>query len=346
MLVNLIRGFVALGQSVDVVLVRANSPHLARLPPQVNVIHLHTNHTFAAIPAFARYLRDQRPAVVLAAKDRAGRAAVLARAMAQTNTRLVLRLGTNLSAAMAIRTAPERWLRYAPIRLLYPQLERIIAVSQGVAEDTAQIARIPRERIRVIRNPVITPELTSLAMESCPHPWLERDQPPVILGIGRLQQQKDFPTLIRAFARIHAERDCRLIILGDGGGRAQLTELIAELNLNSSVALPGFQTNPYAWLARAGLFVLSSAWEGSPNVLTEALALGVPVVATDCPSGPAEILNCGQYGTLVSIGDAAALAKAMIATLEQPLSSSFLRQAVVDYTLEYSAAQYLQALGL
>ncbi|WP_304299338.1 glycosyltransferase [Chromatium okenii] len=346
MLINLIRGFIALDQPVDLVVVRANSPHLARLPPQVNLIQLHTKHTFSAIPAFARYLRDQRPAVVLAAKDRAGRAAVLARAMAQINTCLVLRLGTNLSAAMAMRTAPERWLRYAPIRLLYPQLDRIIAVSQGVADDTAQIARIPHERISVIRNPVITPELNQLAAEPCPHSWLEPNQPPVILGMGRLQQQKDFPTLIRAFAQVRAERNCRLIILGEGGGRAQLTQLIAELGLNTSVALPGFQVNPYAWLARAGLFALSSAWEGSPNVLTEALALGVPVVATNCPSGPAEILNSGQYGKLVSVGDVAAMANAMVETLKKPLSPVFLRQAVSEYTQEYSAAQYLQALGL
>ncbi|MBK1694393.1 glycosyl transferase [Chromatium weissei] len=344
MLINLIRGFAAFDQTIDLVVTRTDSPHLARLPSQVNLIPLSTQHTFSAIPALARYLYKNRPTVMLAAKDRAGRVAVLARAIAQTNTRLVLRLGTNLSAAMAMRTAPERWLRYAPIRLLYPQLDLIIAVSEGVATDTAQIARIPRERIRVIRNPVITPELNSLAMEPAPHSWLEQNQPPVILGMGRLQRQKDFSTLIRAFAQVRATHDCRLIILGEGGGRAQLTELITELNLNADVILPGFQANPYAWLARAKLFVLSSAWEGSPNVLTEALALGVPVVATDCPSGPAEILNNGQYGTLVSIGDAAAMAQAMIATLNQPLSPLLLRQAVIEYTQEYSAAQYLQAL--
>jgi glycosyltransferase involved in cell wall biosynthesis len=344
MLINLIHGFVAAGHAVDLVLIRANSPHLTQLPAAVRVIHLHTRHTMTAIPALARYLSAQRPPVLLAVKERAGQAAVLARALAQTDTRLVLRLGTNLSAALATRTAPERWLRYAPLRLLYPQLHHIIAVSEGVAADTAHLARLPRDRLSVIRNPVITPELATQAAAPCPHPWLEPGQPPVIMGAGRLQRQKDFPTLLRAFAQLRRERDCRLIILGDGGGRAQLTELIAELGLTACVALPGFHANPYCWLARARVFALSSAWEGSPNVLTEALALGVPAVATNCPSGPAEILNHGQYGRLVAVGAADELAAALAATLIAPLPAAVLKAAVSEYEQSNSAAQYLRIL--
>ncbi|AFL74476.1 glycosyltransferase [Thiocystis violascens] len=344
MLINLLRGFVALGQPVDLILVRAESPHLTRLPAQVNQIRLEEKHTFLAIPALARYLRERRPAALLAVKDRAGRAAVLARMLARTETPILLRLGTNLSTAMAERTPPERWLRYAPIRLLYPRIERIVAVSNGVADDTARIARIPRARIEVIRNPVITPELDTQAAASCAHPWLVPGQPPVILGAGRLQRQKDFPTLIRAFARLRATHDCRLLILGEGSGRAKLEALTARLGLAASVDLPGFQTNPYPFLARAGLFVLSSAWEGSPNVLTEAMALGVPVVATNCPSGPSEILDGGRYGPLVPVGDVAGLAEAMRATLENPLPSAVLRGAVAEYEQSRSAGRYLRAL--
>lgn len=345
MLVNLLCGLIEQGQSVELVLVRAASPHLACLPAAVKRVQLNATHTLAAIPALARYLRERRPSVLLVAKDRAGRAAVLARALARTDTPLVLRLGTQLSAAMAVRTPLERWLRYAPIRLLYPRIERIVAVSQGVADDTAAIARIPRARIEVIRNPVITPALDLQAAAPCAHPWLAPGQPPAILGVGRLQRQKDFPTLIRAFARLRATHDCRLLILGEGSGRARLTALAAELGVSEWIALPGFQTNPYAFLIRARLFVLSSAWEGSPNALTEAMALGVPVVATDCPSGPAEILDGGRYGTLVAVGDVAALAEAMRATLERPLSPTTLRAAVAEYSQQRSAAQYLRILG-
>ena len=350
MLINLIRGFVDLGQPVDLVLVRAESPHLARLPGSVGLVPLVTNHTLLAAPALARYLRERRPAALLAAKDRAGRTAVLARALAGTGTPVALRLGTNLSTAMAGRAAVSRWLRYLPIRLLYPRIERIIAVSAGVADDTARIAGVPRASIAVIRNPVITPELTAQSLAPCPHPWLDDTGPytgvPVICAAGRLQHQKDFPTLIRAFARVRAGRDCRLLVLGEGNARPRLAALIAELGLRDQVALVGFQANPYPYLARAALFVLSSAWEGSPNVLTEAMALGIPVVATDCPSGPAEILDGGRFGPLVPVGAVESLAAAMAATLDRPLPAALLREAVSEYEQGRSARRYLEVMGL
>ncbi len=346
MLINLIRGFVDLGQPVELVLVRAASPHLARLPGSVEQIRLDARHTFLAVPALARYLYDRRPAALLVAKDRAGRTAVLARAVAGTATPIVLRLGTNLSTAMAGRSWFDRWLRYLPIRLLYPRVDRIVAVSVGVAEDTARIARLPRQSILVIRNPVITPELAAQAAQPRPHPWLDDPGVPVVCGAGRLEAQKDFPTLLRAFALVARDRPCRLLILGEGKARPRLEALIAELGLSERVALVGFQHNPYAFLARAALFVLSSAWEGSPNVLTEAMALGIPVVSTDCPSGPAEVLDGGRFGPLVRVGDALALAAAMTTTLERPLPGAVLRSAVSEYEQGRSARRYLEALGL
>ena len=350
MLVNLIHGFVDLGQSVELVLARAESPHLTHLPESVRRVRLPTRHTQLAAPALARYLRERRPVALLAAKDRAGRTAVLARALAGTDTPLALRLGTNLSTAMAGRTAASRWLRYVPIRLLYPHIDTILAVSAGVAEDTALIARIPRATITVIRNPVITPQLTAQAAATCPHPWLHDAGPsprvPVICAAGRLERQKDFPTLIRAFALVRAHRECRLVILGEGKARPHLLALIAELGLMDQVDLVGFQSNPYPFMARSALFVLSSAWEGSPNVLTEALALGTPAVATDCPSGPAEILDGGRFGPLVPVGDVTALARAMIETLEHPLPKAVLRSAVSEYEQGCSARHYLEAMGL
>jgi glycosyltransferase involved in cell wall biosynthesis len=347
MLVNLMCGFVDLGLGVDLLAVRRESPHLGRLPAAVRRIDLGTAHTRLAVPGLARYLRRARPMALLAAKDRAGRAAVIARRRAGTGTPIVLRLGTNLSEAMAERSVLSRWLRYAPIRRLYPGIERIVAVSEGVAEDTARAARYPRERIRVIRNPVITPDLARAAAEPCPHTWLAEPNPargPVIVGAGRFQRQKDFPTLIRAFSTLRHERPCRLLLLGEGGWRDRLVALIRELGLGAEVDLPGFQANLYPFLARADLFVLSSAWEGSPNVLTEAMALGTPVVSTDCPSGPREILDGGRLGPLVPVGDADALAEAMSHSLDDPPPAQTLIDAVAEYRQETSAARYLAVL--
>ena len=344
MLVNLIAGFVTAGREVDLLLIRDQGPHLAGLPAAVNRVPLGSNHSLLAIPALARYLRQARPRALLAAKDRAGRAAVLARALARVDTRLVLRLGTNLSASLAGRSALRRTWRYWPIRRLYPHLDRIVAVSAGVAADTATIAGLSREAITVIRNPVITPDLRPRAAAPCPHPWFQGEGPPILLGAGRLQRQKDFPTLIRAFARVRQVRPCRLVIIGEGQERPALTALIGQLGLTNQIDLPGFQAQPLPFLARANLFVLSSAWEGSPNVLTEAMALGTPVVATNCPSGPAELLDGGRIAPLVPVGDVEALAAAILATLDQPPLPDRLQDAVADYEQAYSAQRYLAVL--
>ncbi len=331
---------------VDLVLLRDDSRHLQDLPDNIRVVRLGVRHSGLSLPAIVRYLRRARPAALLVAKDRAGRAALLARMLAGVSTRIVLRLGTTLSEALQDRSGLTRWLRYWPIRRLYPRLERIVAVSQGVADDIAAIAGLPSERILVIRNPVITPQLETLAAAPVNHPWLAPGTPPVVLGIGRLTRQKDFPTLIRAFAQVRRQRPLRLILLGEGRDREALEALARREGVEADVAMPGFQANPYAWLSRARLFVLSSRWEGSPNALTEAMALGVPVVATDCPSGPRELLQGGVHGPLVPVGDVDALAAAMLQVLDHPLPAETLRDAVQEYRAEVSAGRYLEALAL
>ncbi|MEW6676314.1 MAG: glycosyltransferase [Pseudomonadota bacterium] len=334
------------GLAVDLVLLRDNSQHLGTLPDNVNVVRLGVRHSGLAAPAIARYLSRVRPDALLAAKDRAGRAALLARRLAGVSTRIVIRLGTTLSEAIKDKPAWVRWLRYRPMRRSYPRAERIVAVSQGVADDVMAITGLPAERIRVIRNPVITGGLTVQAEAPVDHPWFDPGGVPVVLGLGRLTRQKDFPTLVRAFARVRSQRNLRLVILGEGRDRADLLALANELGVGADLSLPGFQANPYAWLARSRLFVLSSRWEGSPNALTEALALGVPVVSTDCPSGPRELLEGGRHGPLVPVGDAEALAQAMQQVLDAPPAPESLRAAVAEYRADLSARRYLETLGL
>jgi len=345
MVLNLLEGFAAQGLAIDLLITRPPASS-DRLPEQVRLVPLGTRHTHLALPALVRYLQTEQPTAMLVAKDRAIRTAVRARRLAGVDTRIVGRLGTHLSASLAHRSALTRWLRTWPMRRLYQSVDQIIAVSQGVADDTREVTGLPADRVRVIRNPTITPALFRLA-EHCPeHPWLTQPTEPVIVGAGRLTLQKDFTTLLQAFARLHQQRPAKLIILGEGEERQVLERTARDLGIAEHVSFPGFQTNPYGYLARADLFVLSSRWEGSPNVLTEALALGTPVVATDCPSGPAEVLDQGRYGALVPVGDSQALAQAMRETLNRPLPAEQLRQAVQEYTMETSAQHYLSALGL
>jgi glycosyltransferase involved in cell wall biosynthesis len=345
MLIHFMQGCHAVGQPIDLILTRSDSHYLVNRPAQSRLIDLGSRHTLLAVPALARYLRSVQPRSLLVAKERAGRAALLARWLAGTRTPIVLRLGTHVSTAMAERSVFNRWLRSTLIRWQYPAFDAIIAVSQGVADDIAHLAPVPVSRIHVIRNPVITAACFHLAQAPCPHPWLQPDQPPVIIGIGRLQRQKDFLTLLHAFSQIRQRGySYRLLILGEGRGRHDLERCIQQLKLQQWVRLVGFQANPYAFLSRAKLFVLSSLWEGSPNALTEAMALGVPVVATDCPSGPAELLANGQFGPLVPVGDSQALAQAMFAVLAAPPPAAQLQAAVRDYHVRASTAQYLTVL--
>jgi glycosyltransferase involved in cell wall biosynthesis len=200
------------------------------------------------------------------------------------------------------------------------------------------------EKIKVIYNPVITPELFAKAEEPLDHPWFRPGEPPVVLGVGRLTQAKDFPTLIRAFALVRKERPARLMILGEGEERPKLEALVRELGLEEDVALPGFVGNPYKYIARAGVFVLSSAWEGLPTTLVEALALGTPVVSTNCKSGPEEILEEGRWGRLVPVGNIEELAKAIGESLSMPrlLNGGALDRFRVDIVVD----RYLEVMSI
>lgn len=346
-ILNLLPAFLDAGVTVDLlgIFKKGRPERLIGERPKLRVVDL-GRHTHLILPALVRYLRAERPEALLAAKDRAIRMAVLARALSGTPTRLVGQLNTHLSAALAGKPSWQRAFRTWPMRWFYAYADQVVAVSQGVADDTGRLTGLPPARLPVIRNPVIGPELSAQSRLPPAHSWFADGGPPVIVGAGRLTRQKDFPTLIRAFAILLEQRACRLVILGEGSARAEMERLVAELDLAAAVALPGHVANPYACMARAALFALSSRWEGSGNVLTEAMALGIPVASTDCPSGPAEMLEGGRLGPLAPVGDAEALAAAMARALDQPPNPDALRAAVADYTVARSAARYLEVLGL
>lgn len=293
-----------------------------------------------AIPALAGYLRSEQPIALISALEFANFAALLAIELSGQPTTSVVTVHNHLS--MSIAEADRPHLRLVPriARHLYPHADAVVGVSEGVARDLCTLLGLACEKVSTIYNPVVTASMAEQALAPVPHPWLTSPGTPVILGVGKLKRQKDFITLIEAFALARAQRDLRLLILGEGPRRAALTDLIDKRGLSSCAELIGFQTNPYAFMSRAALFVLSSAWEGFGNVLVEAMACGCPVVSTDCPSGPAEILAAGRYGRLVPVGDATALAAAMLATLDAPPDKNDLRRRAAAFTAAHCAENY------
>jgi glycosyltransferase involved in cell wall biosynthesis len=346
MINNLAQGLMDAGFGVDLVLARTRGKHLEAIPDGVRIIRLGARHTWTALPGLITYLRKENPDRLLAVKDRAIRVSILARWFSGTRVPMAGRLGTTVSAALQNRSRFRRWIWYSGMRFFYRWVDRIVAVSEGVAEDVRKITKLPHDRVTVVRNPVITSDLLSRAAEPVDDPWFRDSSVPVIVGIGRLTEQKDFPTLIRAFTLVRDRKPCRLMILGEGRQRKNLENMVEGSGLGSVVQLPGFFSNPYAFLSKSSLFVLSSRWEGSPNTLTEALALGVPVVSTDCPSGPREILDNGKFGPLIPMGNPGIMADAIVQTLDNPLSPNLLKSAVSEYTDTKSAEGYIKALDL
>jgi glycosyltransferase involved in cell wall biosynthesis len=308
---------------------------------------------FRCFPDLLRYLRRERPAALLSAMTKPNFMAVWARQLLGIPNRVVISEHNTFSLTL---DSPSKKNRRRRRQLLPPMVKRvysgadaIVAVSHGVADDLAFATGIPRERITMIYNPIVTSELARQAAASLDHPWLQPGAPPLVLGIGRLHEQKDFPTLLRAFARVRAKRTAHLMILGEADAKhptlqSELMALAARLGIATHIAFPGFVANPFAYLARAALFVLSSAWEGLPSVLIEALACGCPVVSTDCPSGPREILENGAYGPLVPVGDEAALAEAMLSVLHSPPDRDWLRSRGAIFAANHVADRYLEVL--
>lgn len=339
-IVNLAQGIAERGLPVDVVLAAAEGAFLDQLSPAVRLVDLRAGRLLRSLGPLIGYLRRERPRVLVSSISHANLIALWAARLARQATPVVVTEHTTVSQA----TAPGGRLaeRLGPhlVRNFYPWAACVVAVSHGAAEDLARTSGIPRDRVRVVYNPVITPSLMAHAGRTPDHPWFVPGQPPVILGVGRLSRAKDFPTLIRAFAEVRGRRAARLIILGEGEDRAALETLVGDLGVAADVALPGFRDDAMAYMARSAVFVLSSVWEGLPTVLIEALAAGAPVVSTDCPSGPREILQDGRLGALVPVRDPAALADAILDALDRPAGplppdalTPFTRDAAVDHYL-------------
>ncbi len=372
----LAEGLAARGADVDLVVCDAQGELSGQIPPTLRLVALergnplaarlavlradpqgaaaylrplmtikYASPTLACLPALARYLRRARPASLFSATSYLNIEAVLARRLAGVPTRLVLSDRSHFSSGKPRKDWRQRHLA-AAMRRTYAQADAITAVSHGVADDIARSIGIAREAIITLHNPTITPDFAAKAKEPIAHPWFAAGMPPVVLAVGRTTFQKDFPTLLRAFSRVRRERPLRLAIVGESSAKqtARLQELAGELGVRDDFALLGYQRNPLPYMARAAVLALSSRYEGFPNVLLEALACGTPVVSTDCPSGPSEILAGGAYGALVPVGDDAALAAAIGATLAAPPDRARLQARAAMFDYRTAIARYAEVL--
>jgi glycosyltransferase involved in cell wall biosynthesis len=342
-MVNLVAGFAGRGFATDLILANAEGPYLSLVPPCVRVIDMKRRGVLQVTRPLRAYLKQERPLAMLSALNHANVVAMAAARIRGKRPRVVISIHNTLGKELEVKKEPkERILRWLLGRL-HRWADGIVAVSEGVADDLARQTPIPRSRIVVIYNPVITPELKEAASAPPPHPWFEDVTHPVVLGVGRLAIQKNFPALVDAFAILRREHDARLVILGEGPERAMIEAHVRRHSLEDCVALPGFVDNPYACMAHAAVLALSSHWEGLPTVLIEGLAVGTPVVSTDCPSGPREILRNGKLGRLVVPGDIPALAGAIASALASgrpSIPSDELRPFMPDVVLD----QYQQEM--
>ena len=345
-MLHLAQGFADRGLKTDLVLAEAEGDYLKQVPANVRLVNLKSKFpvVLSKTRALRLHLQREQPTVLFSALDIVS-SALWAKWSARVPTRVVMCIQTYLSGQFQ-EHQPHTMGRLRPqlVRWLYPKSDDLVAASQGTAEDLAQITSLPIERIRVIYNPVVTPEVLEKSREPIDHSWFLPGEPPVILGVGRLVGQKDFFTLINAFALVRRQRSARLMILGEGEQRPQLERLVRELNLEADVSLPGFADNPYAYMANASVFVLSSKFEGFGNVVAEAMATGTPIVSTDCPSGPAEILDHGVYGKLAPVADSPALAKAILDTLDNPIHAAVLKRRSLAFSTDRVIDQYMEVL--
>lgn len=344
-MVTLANGFAERGIRVSLILAKCEGPFLSQVSSSVRIVDLDAKRVRASVFGLARYLRQERPTALLSFQTHTNLIAICARMLARVPFRLVVSERVSLAglASHPLGTT-DRMLRKL-IGIAYRLADAVTVVSEAMVAELKKVTRLGDDRIHFVPNPVVTPDVRRLASETPVHRFAAEPGPPLILAAGRLTPQKDYPTLLRAFAHLRQNTRARLLILGEGPCRPELEALVEQLGLAADVDLPGFRPNPFPYMKAASLYVLCSRFEGLPGALIQAMSVGTAVVSTDCPTGPAEILEQGRWGKLVPVGDAAALAAAMRQALEDDAPPDVRRRAAY-YSSDNSVSAYLDVLGL
>jgi glycosyltransferase involved in cell wall biosynthesis len=338
-----------MGCSVDLVVAHAEGDYCNEISSEVNVVNLASESHLLVLWRLIVFLRQRKPDVVMSALDVPNIMLVIAAKIAGYRGRAIVSQRAVVAASQREWSLSHRWLIMLLQRTLFKRADALISNSHAAAKELRALFGVPAERIYVIHNAVNVRRIIRLSDESLSAIWLSKMQGPLIVSVGSLTTRKDVGTLIRAFALVKAKRQASLVLVGkvegenSGGERGKIEKLISDLELGANVHLPGFDANPYKWIAAAAVFVSSSTAEGFSNVIAEALALGRAIVATDCPGDTAELLQHGKWGRLVPVGDPERMADAILAALDDPNPPDG-RIRAWDFVPSKSTSAYLKVL--
>jgi glycosyltransferase involved in cell wall biosynthesis len=353
-MVDLANYFSKKGYASDLVALKSVGEFKNQLDPAVRLVSLDAPRIAFSLPGLVRYMNDVQPVSILALDEFAHVLCLTARMFAKTKPRIVLRVGTMFSMLFERYQGLKRFYWPFIIRRMYHKADAVIAVSHGMVDDTVAKTGVAREKITVIYQPKDLERLKALSQASVAHPWLSDKTVPVVIAVGRLREQKNFPVLIRAFARLSVP--ARLLILGKGRDENALKALIVSVGASDRIELVGFTDNPYALMGRADLFASTSLWEGMPNALLEAMVCGLPIISSDCASGPREILAPGsnynvllsagieyaKFGVLTAMNDEQALVDALTELLTNTERRSAYAAASIERARDFAAADRIE----
>lgn len=343
-ILDIARGLADRGLLVELVLVRAEGPYLDLLPEHVRLVDLAARRALTSLVPLIGYLRKRNPDVLIVTLPETNVVGMIARWLSKLRAPVILRRASNFTMEYSHGSLKMR-VTLLVEKLLLPWAAAVVVNSPDAAEDLRK--RVPRAArlVQMIHNPVVWGDHHQKSALPVDHRWFLDAQVPIILYVGRLSPPKDPATVLRAFALLVGSRPARLVVLGEGSQKAELVRLAARLGIAQDVDFAGFKLNPFAYMSKARVFVLSSRYEGSPNVLIQAMACGTPPVSTDCPSGPREILQDGEWGALVPVGDPEAMAAALIRTLDSPIDSAALIARANHYSAESSVDAYVDLIS-
>jgi glycosyltransferase involved in cell wall biosynthesis len=341
-------GLAERGYAVDLVLSQRSGGFSSDISESLRVVDLDAPAppvlaAVGALPAMYRYLERTSPGVLISSMKHINVLSLAVWRLSQVDTNIVLT--EHNTPEELIRGSPKNRLIYRIAAIEYPWADEIIGVSEGVVDSLSDIVDIPRQQIEMIHNPVVSSSLVEQSHQNPDHPWFDDDNTRVVLSVGRLTEQKNQELLLNAFSDVCGDENVKLVLVGQGERAAALETLAGELGVADHVEIREWVDNIYAYMGSADVFVLTSKWEGLPTVLIEALACGCPVVSTDCPSGPREILDGGEYGTLVETYDSSDVAEAIRDQLHDPTPESTCRDRGADFSVERCIDRYEELLG-